>query len=466
MGYRQLVIGLGPGQCGLATLANLLNQQFQTEFTYQQPPLLPWQVRTDRSQLTDRMNRWRTIASASLFGDACSSYLPYIESLLKIEPAAKCVCLMRPYGEFRDAMHSWIRRNYSLPVNHWCDPPLAAETQCPLHTRLFPQYPERRLDDGLRRYYEEYFVTSEQLSQRFPDHFRIFDASSALDTSRGRDELMNYLGIPEYVRTGTLPLWNRQEDPNLATARVRASADAMHPNDPRRCVILVPFGTSIVPQCDEALRELERRGYPVRRVGGYAAIDQGRNQMATDSLIDGYAETMWIDADVGFDPSAVDRLRCHHQPITCGIYSQKGRRALACHIAPTSPAMTFGPSGGVHEILYAATGFLHVRREVYLAVQKQLNLAVCNERFGSPTIPFFQPAIRPDGDGEWYLAEDYAFSDRVRRCGIRILADSTIRLWHHGSYAYGWEDAGREMPRFENFTLNFDKPETEPPVAP
>ena len=58
----------------------------------------------------------------------------------------------------------------------------------------------------------------------------------------------------------------------------------------------------IHPPCEDALRELERRGYEVRRVGGYAAIDQARNQLATDALLDGFEETMWIDADLGFDP--------------------------------------------------------------------------------------------------------------------------------------------------------------------
>jgi hypothetical protein len=61
--------------------------------------------------------------------------------------------------------------------------------------------------------------------------------------------------------------------------------------DPRKCVILVPFSGFIHQECEDALKELERRGYQVRRVGGYAAIDQGRNQMATDALRDGFEET-------------------------------------------------------------------------------------------------------------------------------------------------------------------------------
>ena len=72
--------------------------------------------------------------------------------------------------------------------------------------------------------------------------------------------------------------------------------------------MLVPFSTFIHQECEDALKELERRGYPVRRVGGYAAIDQGRNQMATDALLDGFEETLWIDSDVGRNRPV--RLNC------------------------------------------------------------------------------------------------------------------------------------------------------------
>ena len=123
-------------------------------------------------------------------------------------------------------------------------------------------------------------------------------------------------------------------------------------------MVLVPFTSSIIPPCERALEELERQGYPVRRVGGDAAIDQGRNQMSTDALLDGYEETMWIDANVDFHRDAIDRLRSHRLPIVCGVYPQKGKRALACHVMPGSPKMVFGKDGGLVEILYAATGFL------------------------------------------------------------------------------------------------------------
>ena len=106
------------------------------------------------------------------------------------------------------------------------------------------------------------------------------------------------------------------------------------------------------------------------------------------------------------------------------------------------------------EIPYAGAGFLHTRREVYETVQERLRLPSCNERFGPSMTPFFQPLVIPDGEGHWYLAEDYAFCYRARECGFRVIADTTIRLKHIGSYAYTWEDAGGERQRYANFTFD------------
>ena len=127
---------------------------------------------------------------------------------------------------------------------------------------------------------------------------------------------------------------------------------------------------------------------------------------------------------------------------------------------PGTPKVVFGKDGGLIEILYAGAGFLHIRREVYLTIQKLQHLPMCNERFRSPMIPFFHSMVHPIEDGHWYLAEDYAFCQRARASGFKIMADTTIRLWHVGSQSYGWEDAGRSLERFDTFVLNLG-PEPE-----
>jgi hypothetical protein len=111
----------------------------------------------------------------------------------------------------------------------------------------------------------------------------------------------------------------------------------------------------------------------------------------------------------------------------------------------------FGEAGGLLEIMYAATGFLLTHRRVYTTMREREKLPTCNERFGRPVTPYFLPMLAPDGAGYWYLGEDFAFSERARRCGFAIMADTRIRLQHIGRCGYGWEDAGSDRPRYATY---------------
>jgi hypothetical protein len=194
-------------------------------------------------------------------------------------------------------------------------------------------------------------------------------------------------------------------------------------------------------------------------VWGHSAIDQGRSQMATDALAQGFEELMWIDADIGFDPAAVDKLRSHQLPVVCGIYAKKSVRAIAAHVLPTTEKIVFGSEGGLMELFYGATGFLLTRRSVYETIAKAQNLPICIvwEGQGTAIVPYFLPMVVPWCGGNWYLGEDFAFFERVRRSNIPIMADTTIRLRHYGIYGFSWEDAGQEFQRFETFHLNISR---------
>jgi hypothetical protein len=220
-----------------------------------------------------------------------------------------------------------------------------------------------------------------------------------------------------------------------------------------RCVVLVPVGGTIEPDCERGLHELERRGYQVRRAFGYSAIDFGRTVLASQALRDGFEELMWIDSDIGFHPDDVEKLRRHDLPISCGLYPKKDAKSFACHFLPGTKHITFGRGGGLKEVLYAGFGFVHTRRELYERVKERIGLPDVNQRFGDPITAWFLPEVVPDGAGWWYLAEDYAFCHRARRCGFRITADTTIRLSHVGRHAYCWESFGDAKPRYTTLEL-------------
>lgn len=451
---QRFILGIGSGRCGTLSLKEVLAQQPDVLAMHEDPPLLPWQRDNGRPIMEQRFVRWRRRHVQPIVADVASFYLPYLEEAIAREPEVRIICLKRPREEVVESFGRWLAVTNPLQINHWAARPAPGWHHDPLWTRIFPKYDIEDREQGIRRYWEEYYSRVDELAARYPEHIRVFATHDALNTEEGQRAMLQFAGIPrdkQVLAVGARH--NRSDKPRRHAMQAPPNGNPM---DPRRCVVLVPYTGSIEPDCDEALKELERRGYPVRRVRGFAAIDQGRNQLATDAMLDGFEETMWIDADIRFHPNDVDRLRSHQQPIVCGIYAQKGKRSLACHALPGTPELRLGVGGGLRDILYAGTGFLLVRREVYLRMQTELRLPVCNERFKHPMLPYFQPQTHLDEDGSWYLAEDYAFCQRADECGYRVLADTTVRLFHIGKYGFGWEDAGIDRQRYPTFTLHLE----------
>jgi hypothetical protein len=106
---------------------------------------------------------------------------------------------------------------------------------------------------------------------------------------------------------------------------------------------------------------------------------------------------------------------------------------------------------------------------VYDTLREKLALPECTADTGRTLTPYYAPLVRPDGDGWWYLAEDFSFCERARQCGYKIMADTTVRLLHIGTHAYGWEDAGRRVARYSTYRFQLtdsvrkDASETENP---
>ncbi len=229
----------------------------------------------------------------------------------------------------------------------------------------------------------------------------------------------------------------------------------------RRPVVLCPFLTHIEPACEKGLRELEAAGYEVRRINSTAAIDRSRSDAASAALESGAPAILWIDSDIAFDLAAVERLCAHDLPVVAGLYPKKGVRDFAVHLEQTTRQLLVGEGGGLYDVRYVGTGFLYTDRLVYDDIRRTFGLPVCNTRFGGKTIPFFLPMVVADELGPpgsyWYLGEDYAFCERARKSGHKIVVDTTIRLGHVGKYTYGWEDAGQQLQRVTGATFTYNK---------
>ena len=448
-----IILGLGSGRCGTHTLAEVLGQQREAHFTHEQPPLLAWRRAPSAPGIRERLDRLRRTRSGPYIGDVASFYLPYAEEAIAAEPGIRMICLERPRDEVVASFGRWLDAIYPIPTDHWSRNPAPGWHQDLYWSRIFPKYDAAGREEAIRLYWEEYHRTAEELASRFPEHFRIFP-TAALNDERGLRAILTFAGIPRDQQVIAVGLKRAiSESARVHPRRRDAMEAAGRPGDPRRCAVLVPSASDVAPACEEALKALERRGYEVRRACGESDVDRARDRMAFTALADGFDETMWIGADIGFDPDVVDRLRGLGEPVACGIYPLRGRRTLACQFLPGTEEIVFGQSGGPREILYAAAGFLLVRRAVYMDIYHRLDLPVCEEAPGPPLVPFFQPAVFPIDEGRRLLSGDYAFCERARRCGHRIVADTAIRLWNRGTRDYGWEDAGSEVERFSTYYL-------------
>jgi hypothetical protein len=62
----RIVLGMGAGHCGLATLAAILAKQPTAHLGLVQAPFLPWVPRPDGSGIRQWIARWRSAGGASL----------------------------------------------------------------------------------------------------------------------------------------------------------------------------------------------------------------------------------------------------------------------------------------------------------------------------------------------------------------------------------------------------------------
>ena len=220
------------------------------------------------------------------------------------------------------------------------------------------------------------------------------------------------------------------------------------PAPPHSCVVLVPSGRAADHAFEAALGELNRRGYPVRRLRQPEAPGY-RNTMTARALAEGFAELLFLDPAVVFDPREVDRLRGHDLPFVCGIYPWPGRRGLACVFRPGTTAVQFGHGGGLLRVESCGLGFALVRRRVLEAIARQAAPA-------TEAAYFTVPRARPGFAGR--VAEDVAFCRRAREAGCEVVVDTSIRLWRIGPARQGWEDAGGDRERHDDFTLHIRPP--------
>ena len=119
-----------------------------------------------RRVLRERFARFRSHAKARLLGDVASFYLPYLEEAIAVEPDIRIVCLKRPREEVVTSFCEWLDQSMPLPTNHWARQPAPGWHHDANRTRTFPQYDTQNREEGIRRYWDEYYRRVGELAAR------------------------------------------------------------------------------------------------------------------------------------------------------------------------------------------------------------------------------------------------------------------------------------------------------------
>jgi hypothetical protein len=198
-------------------------------------------------------------------------------------------------------------------------------------------------------------------------------------------------------------------------------------------------------------------------------IPRARNYLVDDFLRSKYTHFMFIDADIGFNPSDVIALSViANQPdkdIVCAPYPKKCiswekiKRAVDKGFADHNPASlenyvgdyVFNPTSQNTtirldepvEVMEGGTGFMMIPRATfvkYAEAYPELSYRpdhIRTEHFdGSREITaFFDTVIDPAT--KRYLSEDYMFCQYAQRAGLKTWLCPWMQLTHTGSYTFG-----------------------------
>ena len=163
--------------------------------------------------------------------------------------------------------------------------------------------------------------------------------------------------------------------------------------------------------------------------GNESLITRARNTSAAKFMDTRFDYLMFIDADIQFQPSDVQTLWNLREEVCCGAYSMK---------RPDKPVSAWKDGKLVKleeftsptDVDYAGTGFLMIHRSVF---DRMKNVVMCYEEGDLKECWGFFDLMHHNGIS---LSEDYAFCERWRSLGGKIILDPSIRLKHWGQYAY------------------------------
>lgn len=234
----------------------------------------------------------------------------------------------------------------------------------------------------------------------------------------------------------------------LARKGVAEESTALKPMEQVDATLILCAYRSLTVPTAECLLQLQDRGWRIRIGSGDALIQRVRSRQVSKWFRSSDDDVfLMLDDDIVFLPEDAERLVRHAKEtrsIVVGAYPVKSVKDshLACRVTPGTtiifgPDISPRPEMDLIEIVYPATGFMAVHRDVIEALTRVLPLCNAEKGVDGSMWPFFDTFWLTGDDGNSdYLSEDYAFGERARQLGFKTYLDPSIILAHMGDYAY------------------------------
>jgi len=237
-----IVIGLGSGRTGTASMSHLFNSQegaicfhelnpTGAVFEGNPQPILntinEFQKILDggdkrllaidysREASLKRYNDLKKMTQVRLIGDIAYYYLKYVGDILAINQNVRFVCIKR---DKQQTVDSWMSKS---SINRWrslhiADRLKALITRTPFHEgknfwqthdgsewqldpvwdKTFPKFEASSKREAIEKYWDYYYDEAAVLAAKHPLHFQIFDISK-MSNPDGQREILSFVGLSE-----------------------------------------------------------------------------------------------------------------------------------------------------------------------------------------------------------------------------------------------------------------------------
>ena len=237
-----IVIGLGSGRSGTASLSKLLNsqtdaicfhemnpscvrfegtprpiintiQEFQKIIEGEDPAMLT--VDLSRGVAANAYEKLKTMKKVRLIGDIAFYYLTYVEKIIEINDNVRFICLKRdkdltvaswirksslghwPSKKIAERLTSLITRSpYQESKNFWMEHDGTRYRPDPVWDKCFPKFPGPSKKEAIAQYWDYYYHQADILAGNYPNMFRIVETETLNDRSVQVD-LLDFCGVPK-----------------------------------------------------------------------------------------------------------------------------------------------------------------------------------------------------------------------------------------------------------------------------